>query len=201
MLRPYQNPMPQENGWASQGIGYSRSRRAATIVTMDRAWHPRVSMHRRSMRLRGYDYTRPGAYFVTICALTHLFGRIRGEQMVLSPLGAIARACWEDIPNHFEYVRVDAYVVMPDHVHGILILRDYRNRVPAIGHVGPGSLGAVVRSFKSAVAARVHAVRGARDHAVWQRNYFDRIIRDKTDLDQVRRYIRENPARWVRNRH
>jgi putative transposase len=198
-------PLPEPHAarkWlGSQGIGYSRSRRAATIVTMDRAWHPRVSMHRRSMRLPGYDYTRPGAYFVTICALTHLFGRIRGEQMVLSPLGAIARECWEDIPNHFEYVRVDAYVVMPDHLHGILILRDYRNRVPAIGHVGPGSLGAVVRSFKSAVAARVHGVRGTRDHAVWQRNYFDRIIRDKTDLDRVRRYIRENPARWVRNRH
>ena len=168
---------------------------------MDRAWHPRVSMQRRSMRLPGYDYTRPGAYFVTICALTHLFGRVRGEEMVLSPIGVIARECWEEIPNHFEQVRLDTYVVMPDHVHGILVFRDDPGRTPAVGRVCSGSLGAVVRSFKSAVAARVHAVRGSRDHPVWQRNYFDRIIRDTSDLERVRQYIRENPARWVRNRH
>jgi len=167
---------------------------------MDRAWHPRVSMHRRSLRLHGYDYTRPGVYFVTICALSHQFGQVRSAEMVLSAVGAIARECWEGIPIHFKHVRLDAYVIMPDHLHGIVIFSDRPDRSAAVGHISPGALGAVVRSFKSAVARQVHALRGSR-HAVWQRNYFDRIVRDQADLDTVRRYIRENPARWVRNRH
>src|SRR2546428_2377211 len=80
---------------------------------MERPWHPRVSMHRRSLRWRGHDYSSPGAYFVTICASSHLFGRVRTGEMLLSRFGEIARQCWVSIPNHFLHVRIDAFVVMP----------------------------------------------------------------------------------------
>jgi len=167
---------------------------------MEKAWHPRVTMHRRSLRLRGYDYSSPGAYFVTVCASSHLFGRVRAGEMIPNRSGEIARECWTSIPKHFTYVRIDAFVVMPDHVHGILILRDRYPRTHAIGRISPGSLGAVVRSFKSAVASRINSLRGARIGGIWQRNYFDEIICSRDDLDRVRRYIRDNAARWERNR-
>ena len=165
-------------------------------LQMERPWHPRVSMHRRSIRLRGYDYSRPGAYFVTICANTHLFGRVRAGEMVVSEFGAIARDCWTSIPDHFSHVRLDAFVVMPDHVHGILMLRDYPSRTSAIGRIRAGSLGTIVRSFKSVVAARINLLRGARVGGIWQRNFFDEIIRTEADLDRARQYIKDNPARW-----
>ncbi len=167
---------------------------------MERPWHPRVSMHRRSLRLRGYDYSRPGAYFVTICAASHVFGRVRAGEMILSRFGEIAREFCTSIPNHFPHVRIDAFVVMPDHVHGILFLGNRYPRTSAIGRISPGSLGTVVRSFKSAVASRINALRGARIGGIWQRNYFDQIISTREELDRVRRYIRDNPARWERNR-
>jgi putative transposase len=171
---------------------------ATQTCPMESGWHPRVTMHRRSIRLRGYDYSRPGAYFVTICATTHLFGRVRSGEMILSRFGDIARECWTHIPDHFLHVRTDAFVVMPDHVHGILLLRDHERRISAVGCIRAGSLGAIVRSFKSVVAARVKQLRGGGVGAIWQRNYFDRIIRTAADLDRVRRYIMNNPARWSR---
>ncbi len=175
-------------------------RREPQHVQMERPWHPRVSMHRRSLRLRGHDYSSPGAYFVTICASSHLFGRVRTADMILSRFGEIARQCWTSIPNHFPHVRIDAFVVMPDHVHGILLLGARYPRTCAIGRISPGSLDAVVRSFKSAVASRINALRGAGVGGIWQRNYFDQVVRNLDDLNRVRRYIRENPARWQRNR-
>ena len=181
-------------------IRLCRLRRSRHHLPMERAWQPRVSMRRRSIRLRGHDYSAPGVYFVTVCANTHLFGRVRAREMILSQFGEIARDCWTSIPSHFPRVRLGAFVVMPDHVHGILMLRDSKTRVSAIGHMRPGSLGTVVRSFKSAAAYRINSLRGTRIGGIWQRNYFDRIIRSRDELRDVRRYIRDNPARWARNR-
>jgi REP element-mobilizing transposase RayT len=89
---------------------------------------------------------------------------------------------------------------MPDHVHGILFIADRRLRHQAVGQISAGSLGAIVRSFKAAVASRINCLRGARVGGVWQRNYFDQIIRNRRDLNRIRQYIRDNPARWDRNR-
>jgi len=167
---------------------------------MDRLWHPRVSMQRRSIRLRNRDYSGPGTYFVTICSSSHVFGRVRDGGMVLSPSGEIAHECWTNIPDHFSHVRIDAFVVMPDHVHGILLFDPRPARVHAIRRIRTGSLGAVVRSFKSAVAARINSTRGGLIGGIWQRNYFDQIVRSRADLDRVRRYIRDNPASWELSR-
>jgi REP element-mobilizing transposase RayT len=120
--------------------------------------------------------------------------------MILSRCGEIARGCWLSIPDHFPHVGIDAFVVMPDHIHGILVLRDHGSRIPAVGRISAGSLGTIVRSFKSAVATRTNQLGGTRNGGVWQRNYFDRIIRTQADLERVRQYIRDNPARWFRRR-
>jgi REP element-mobilizing transposase RayT len=157
-------------------------------------------MHRRSIRLRGRDYSAPGTYLVTICTCSHLFGRVQTGEMILSRFGKIAGECWTDLPNHLSHVRLDAFVVMPDHVHGIWVLGRRSARASAIGRIGAGSLGAVVRSFKSSVTARINSECGARPGGIWQRNYFDQIIRSRADLNRVRRYIRDNPVRWDRKR-
>jgi putative transposase len=167
---------------------------------MGGSWHPRVTMHRRSIRLRGHDYGSPGAYFVTVCARTHLFGRVHAREVIPSDYGEITANCWREIPSHFPHVRIDVFLVMPDHVHGILFLLKRESSATAVGRLTPGSLGAVIRSFKSAVAFRINSVRGARAGAMWQRNYFDEIIYNRDELERVRSYIRNNPARWNRDR-
>ena len=156
-------------------------------------------MHRRSIRLRDHDYGSPGAYFVTICARTHLFGRVHRGEVIPSRYGEIASDCWTEIPSHFPHVRLDVFVVMPDHIHGILVLSRRTPTVTAIGRISPGSLGTIIRSFKSAVTLRINALRGARVGGIWQRNYVDEIIRDRDGLERVRSYIRNNPAKWNRN--
>ncbi len=178
----------------------------------------RVSHRRRSSRLRGFDYSRPGTYFVTIRARDASgdpFGRATVSGVQLNAAGRIAQACWLAIPKHFPSVQLDVFVIMPDHVHGILTIcggqdtRSVRAQHAAplhldartstsIGHsigVAPGSLGAIVRSFKSAATKRVNEVRNTPGELVWQRNYFDRIIRDDEELERARCYVRMNPAR------
>jgi putative transposase len=205
MLRPYiphaplrrcsqksASPLP-ETGYPVRAIRLHRA-------GMGGSWHPRVSMDRRSIRLRSHDYGGPGAYFVTVCARTHLFGRVQAGEVSLSCWGEISSHCWTELPSHFPHVRIDVFRVMPDHVHGILILLRRESSATAVGRISPGSLGAIIRSFKSAVAFRINALRGVHVGGIWQRNYFDEIIRNHDELERVRSYVRNNPARWNRNR-
>ena len=173
--------------------------------------------HRRSIRLRGYDYTWPGAYFLTIC--THnrvpLFGRVVDGEMVLNVFGEIVREEWfrsTEIRTEIELFP-DEFVVMPNHIHGIVwIVGDtvgaQRRCAPTAtirgvtpNNVSPGSLGAIVRGFKSAVTKRINAHRGTPGARVWQRNYYERIIRDQRALNAIRRYILNNPWRWHLDRY
>jgi REP element-mobilizing transposase RayT len=153
---------------------------------------------RRSLRLKGYDYTQAGAYFVTICAQDRacLFGNVVDEGMCLNDAGHMLATLWNDIPSQFADVDVDAFVVMPNHVHGIVVLPD------AATAVGAPALGKVVAAFKSTTT--VHYIRGVKTRAwpefrqrLWQRNYYEHVIRDEKALDRVRQYVDENPARWA----
>ncbi len=172
--------------------------------------------HRRSIRLPGYDYTQPGAYFVTIC--THnrepLFGRVVNGEMVLNAWGRIVWEEWFRTAQVRPYVELfeDEFVVMPNHIHGIIwIVRDtvgaQRRCAPTKpggvtpNNVAPGSLGAIVRAFKSAVTKRINALRGTPGARVWQRNYYEHIIRNERALNAIRRYIAENPQRWHLDRY
>jgi len=172
--------------------------------------------HRRSIRLKGYDYTRPGAYFITICTheRAHLFGAVVEGKMQLNDAGRIAEQCWRDIPVHFPHVQLDAFVIMPNHVHGVLWIVAHdgarvgathasplRNApIPPRGPV-PQSIGAIIGQFKSAVTRQINALRNAPGAPVWQRNYYEHIIRNEQALNAIRRYIVENPLRWHLDRY
>jgi putative transposase len=156
---------------------------------------------RRSLRLKGYDYTRAGAYFVTICAQDKacLFGNVVDVCVRLNDAGQMLAKLWKDIPARFAEVETDAFVVTPNHVHGIVVLPDTENAMAA--RVAP-VLGEVVAAFKSATT--VHYIRGVKTKAwpafrgrLWQRNYYEHIVRDDKALDRIRRYIDENPAPWA----
>ena len=235
--------------------------------------------HRRSIRLKGYDYTQAGAYFITL--VTHgrecLFGEVVNGEMVLNEWGFLALNEWRQLGQRFAQVIVDETVVMPNHLHGILLIRD--DGQPAVatgrpepdtvvvgsdhdhGEVGfdcddvgvgqsdchnvgvgpdcdhggagqeatlqttpdffappllplphappqhnhppgviPGSLGAIVGAYKSTTARLINGLRRTIGAPVWQRNYYERIVRDELELGRIRRYILENPRHWIEDR-
>ncbi len=153
--------------------------------------------HRRSIRLRGHDYAGRGVYFVTICVAKNrpLFGTVVNGQMVLNDAGRIAAGCWRDIPKHFPQVSLDEWVVMPDHVHGIITIHSVG--VKNLSPIPPRSarpcgtsrtVGSIVRGFKIGVTKLLDG------DSPWQRNYYDIIVRDARALNNIRAYIRNNPA-------
>ena len=159
--------------------------------------------HRRqSIRLRGYDYTQAGAYFVTISTMnrTCLFGEVVNGEMRLNDPGWVAQAAWDDLPTHYPYIALDAVVFMPNHVHGIIVLTDTPvgaglKPAPTIPTIRRG-LPEIIRAFKTFSARRINLLRGTTGTAVWQRNYYEHIIRNDDSLDHIRRYLLDNPARW-----
>jgi len=158
--------------------------------------------HRRSIRLRGYDYAQAGAYFITLIVQHRapLFGRVVDGEMVLSDAGQIAEQECLRTPLVRPNVDLDAFVVMPDHMHMILVIERRALGAPSLD---PGAfrspsqtVGAIVRGFKGATARQIRGKLMAPDLAVWQRDYYERIIRDEVALHCIRRYIEQNPARW-----
>lgn len=171
--------------------------------------------HRRSIRFKGYDYTQPGAYFITLCTKARqcLFGDVVKGEMRLNSLGYIAFICWQEIPNHFPRVELDVFVIMPNHLHGILIINETHvgtqqcfvptieeNKIPKIEEFGkpvPGSIPTVIRSYKSVVTKRINLICSTKGRSlIWQRNYYEQINRDEQSLQNIRQYITENPYRW-----
>ncbi len=146
-------------------------------------------MHtRKPTRLPGYDYTRTGMYFVTICLRdrTPLFGQVAGDVMRRNGLGDLVAAEIRNLRERFAGVGVDISIVMPDHAHLIVVLANQRRR-----------LGTVVGSLKAASAIAINLRRGTKGSRVWQRGYHEHVIRDEADLDRVREYIATNPVRWT----
>ena len=147
--------------------------------------------HRRSIRLVGYDYARSGAYFITIC--THnrqcIFGDIVEEVMNLNELGNIVRAHWQDLEKHHPNVEIDESIVMPNHLHGIISL-DGRSddRLKSISEI--------IRGFKTFSARRINKILDRKGTPIWQRNYYERIVRTEDELENVRHYIINNPMNW-----
>ena len=172
--------------------------------------------HRHSIRLKGYHYAQPGAYFVTIC--THdrrcVFGRVVDGEMVLNLYGKIVWSEWFRTARIRPYVQLyeSEFVVMPNHVHGIIWIVDSPNHnVNAVGETGrsplpdgrknprgPGSrsLGAIIAGFKSAVTKQINQLRNTPGAPVCQRNYYEHIVRDENALNHIREYIRNNPFNW-----
>jgi len=181
--------------------------------------------NRRSIRLAGHDYARPDAYFVTLCVQNRecLFGEVHGSQMRLNDFGRIVHEEWLRTPHIRPGIALDAFVVMPNHLHGILVIEPPLTidpptettpgrgnpRVAPTGdfpmpdaNPGPrnGSLGAIIALLKSATGRRINEIRHSPGVRVWQRNYYDHIIRHADALERIRWYIEMNPWKWERDR-
>jgi REP element-mobilizing transposase RayT len=155
-----------------------------------RAWETR-----RSPRLVEYDYSLPGLYFVTICTLGRepTLGDAVSREIQLSRAGEAVLMSWQGLPARFPGLALDAFVIMPTHVHGIVVLGVDPN-FPE-GNGSP-DLNRVMRSFKSISGIAANHALGRTGRPFWQRSYHDRIIRNERDLALARAYIVDNPACW-----
>ena len=171
---------------------------------------------RRSIRLKGYDYSQPGLYYITICTQHRLriFGEIKNGEMVLNQFGEIAQEEWLKTAKIRENVELGEYVIMPNHIHGIISLIDtvgahcnvpLRNMPPhnfplqqteQFGKSTKNSIPTIVKLYKSAVTTRINRLRRSPGASVWQRNYYEHIIRNEISHDKIIEYIRNNPVNW-----
>lgn len=151
---------------------------------------------RRKTRLQGYDYSQEGAYFVTICThqRDHLFGDIRQEEMRLSAIGSIASEDWQAIPNHYPTIDLDAFAVMPNHIHGIIFLVGAGFIPTAVTPPTP-SLSQIMAGYKAGVTRRINRLNQF-SQSIWQRSFHDHIIRTERELNTIRHYVENNPALW-----
>jgi REP element-mobilizing transposase RayT len=166
--------------------------------------------HRKNIRLENYDTTSPGYYFVTIVSheRKNIFGEIIDGEMNLNQAGKIVEQTWQEIPRHFPNTSCEIFVVMPNHIHGIINIIDdemvgarhkvSRNEDSAepLQQIKTQPLGVIVRSFKSAVTKRAHDLELFIGEKIWQRNYYEHIIRDEADYQQIVDYIASNPINW-----
>ncbi len=175
--------------------------------------------NRRSIRLQGYDYSQAGAYFVTIC--THnrecLFGEIINGDMRLNDVGRIVADSWQWLAEQYDHVLLDQYVIMPNHTHGIIIITDAGQcrrggsrtarvrTTPKTGHrhptpsSPPKPIGRLIGAFKTVSTKRMNALRATAGKKLWQRNYWDHIVRNEPELQRIREYIQNNPGQWERD--
>jgi len=169
-----------------------------------------VKHHRRSIRLKGYDYSSAGSYFVTICVQHRacLFGEVNDGVMCINDAGEMVQRVWYSLPNRFERACLDTFVVMPNHIHGIIQLTDgemERGCNTNSSDKKSDLLGNVVGAFKSitthqyAIAVHAHHWQPF-DKRLWQRNYYEHIIRDRNALQTVCQYIANNPSLWKYDR-
>ncbi len=153
------------------------------------AYNPEIH-HRRSIRLQGYDYSKSGAYFVTICTFQrqHLFGEVNNGEMQLNVTGQIISAIWQKIPQHFPNVELDQFILMPDHLHGIIVILEQAETLY--------SLATIIQNFKSISARKINKINQNLGVSIWQRNYHERIIRNDQELHRLREYVLTNPENW-----
>ena len=196
--------------------------------------------HRHSIRLKGYDYSQAGGYYITIVTShrENLFGEMAEGEMKASGIGRIVQDCWDEIPVHFPNLDVDVFVLMPNHIHGIIFIHEkekvsadvgrgtiyrapaFANRAstlaihsPILGLRAPeivhrdlastmdkfgqptvGSLSTIVRTFKAAVTRRAGIELSSGN--IWQRNYYEHVLRDQVDYERIAGYILDNPINW-----
>jgi len=159
--------------------------------------------HRRSIRLAGFDYSRAGAYFVTICAHN------RELFLQAESVRDAVRTAWYELPERFPGVVLDEFVIMPNHIHGIIILEGCAAvgaptvlgaasgaPTPSGAASGAPALGRVVRAFKSLSGIEANRASGRSNRPFWQRDYYEHVIRDEAELDAIRQYIQANPGNW-----
>ena len=163
--------------------------------------------HRRSIRLKGYDYSQNGAYFVTLCnwnreCVLGEIAEVKAEkpEMVLNEYGKIVRDEWIRTALIRQEIEIGEFIVMPNHFHGIVFIQGRGDRPVALTEDRPGpkskSVGSFLAGFKSIATKRVNEIRQSPGAPVWQRNYYEHIIRDESEYNRIREYIINNPANW-----
>lgn len=169
-------------------------------------------LNRRSIRLPGYDYSAGGSYYITIRIHSHeyLFGDVVDGQMILNEYGEIVREEWERSAAIRPTLIIHTFVVMPNHLHGIVTLVDGRNvgahscaplpNDPPL-HRSKRSLASFVAQFKATTTRRINTLRDATGTPVWQRNYYEHIVRDEDDFCRIQTYIEDNPLHWPEDEH
>ncbi len=165
--------------------------------------------HRRSIRLQGYDYTASGIYFVTICVQNRhcVMGEVINGEMILSPIGRIVADAWCWLAEQYDYVMLGAWTVMPNHLHGLLMLVDMPtlgsgrgtsrrggSRAAPTGKVKP--LGQLIGAFKTVSTKAINELQETPGTRFWQRNYYERIVRNEREQRAIEQYIYNNPATW-----
>ncbi len=182
--------------------------------------------HRRSIRLPGYDYAAAGGYFITICTQHRecLFGEVVDGEMRLNEAGKMVAECWQWLSTQFPQIAIDAWVVMPNHFHGVLVITDVRRggsgtggkachgRVSSVSSADAGRggsrtaptiqtrekpLGRLIGAFKTVSTKRLNLLRHTPGLPLWQRNYYEHVIRNEDDLNHICHYIANNPLKWA----
>ncbi len=173
--------------------------------------------HRQSIRLRGYNYAQPGAYFITLCTYQreYLFGKVVSGTMQLNEYGQVVAKFWPWLSHQYPYVDLDTWVIMPNHLHGIIVITNGFRRgdsriapteTTPTGTTSPHAptdetkrkpLGRLIGAFKTVSTKQINAIRNTPGVPIWQRNYYEHIIQNEAALHNIRRYIIENPRRWA----
>ena len=147
---------------------------------------------RKRTRLPGFDYSQPGAYFITACAHNQrcIFGGVAGNLVRLSKYGHIVQDIWLSLPQYYSYISLDAFIVMPNHIHGILIYTGTNGDCQRV------ALPGVVGSLKSYSTRTINKLRSNSTPPVWQRGFYEHVLRPEEDINDYRQYIEENPLKW-----
>jgi len=157
--------------------------------------------YRRSLRLQGYDYSQPSAYFVTICTKNRkcIFGQIVNYEMIVNAIGQIVVDFWSSLPDRYSNIELDEFTIMPNHVHCIIVITDFVETIHELSLQNQRRnmlLPKVMGYFKMNSAKAVNQLRSTAGTSVWQANYYEHIIRNEAELDRIRQYILNNPAKW-----
>jgi len=182
-------------------------------------YNSNIHHHRRTIRLKDYDYSQAGLYFVTICVQRHecLFGKMINGEMILNEYGKIVQMVWDELPQHYKNVELGEFVVMPNHIHGIIIITDCTGLAIDMGlAVGAGlkpaptmattgeskthGLSEIVRALKTFSARKINEMRNTCGEKLWQRNYYEHIIRNDKSYQYIADYIINNPAEWEKDK-
>ena len=161
--------------------------------------------HRKSVRIPGYDYAQDGWYFVTICTHNHnvLLGNVVNGEMVLNEYGQIVSKIWKWLPEQYKYIKLHEWIIMPNHLHGII---EYHNDGRGGARTAPTDikikpLGRIIGAFKTVSTKHINKIQNTPGHKLWQRNYYEHIIRNEKDLNRIREYIIYNPLKWPEDKY
>jgi REP element-mobilizing transposase RayT len=145
---------------------------------------------RKPLRINQFNYSFAGYYFVTLCVNKRIkcLGQIINSKMILNKYGEIVNKCWTELPDHYSYCKLDEYTIMPDHLHGIILIENPQNN--------NCNLSTIIKGFKSFSSKQINLLITRSNKFCWQISFYDRIIRNENELFQIRKYIEENPLKW-----